>query len=110
MKNFQGRIIGAALLFSGCTSQHLPNNQTASDQFYRLGYHEKTIARNFYDMGQGDAVKRLYWSQRRAQETGYHADNGVRLQRKYAQIPVPENTQPDGTVQEAHQTVIEVVQ
>jgi hypothetical protein len=62
-------------------------------------------------LGEGDTVKRLYWAQRRAQETGgTAAAPQTALQRKYVQIPVPENVQPDGTVQEAHTTVVEVVQ
>ena len=63
-------ILSTCVLLTACASPKLPNNQTASDQFYRLGYGEKRIAQNFYQLGEGDAVKRLYWAQRRSQETG----------------------------------------
>jgi hypothetical protein len=51
--------------FCSCTSTKLPNTQTAAEQFSVLGSREKIIARNFYDLGSGDAIKRLYWAQRR---------------------------------------------
>lgn len=99
-----------AIMATSCASPKLPNNQTASDQFYKLGYHEKTVAQNFYELGQGDAVKRLYWSQRRAQETGASEVKGVSLQRKYVNIPVPAHTDSDGTEIEASNKVVEIVQ
>ena len=40
----------------------LPNTQTASERFSVLGAREKAVAREFYDLGQSDAVKRWYWS------------------------------------------------
>jgi hypothetical protein len=52
------------LALTGCASVKLPNSQTAPEVFSTLGYREKTVARQFYDFGAGDAVKRLYWSQR----------------------------------------------
>jgi hypothetical protein len=101
-----------SLLLAGCSTPHLVNENTAAAQFARLGPGGKGIAQNFYDLGAGDTVKRLYWAQRRAQETGGVAEVSPveKLQRKYVQIPVPENVQPDGTVQEAHTTTVEVVQ
>ena len=97
---------------SACSTPHLPNSQTASEQFSRLGTAEKRVATTFYDLGQGDAVKRLYWAQRRAQETGGTADvqPTVSLQRKYVVLPVPEHVEPDGTIKEASNQVVEVVQ
>jgi len=35
---------------------------------------------------------------------------GVKLQRKYVVLPVPEHTDPDGTIKEANNQVVEVVQ
>jgi hypothetical protein len=78
-----------------------------------LGYHEKFIARHFYDLGSGDAIKRLYWAQRRAQQYAGPVDPqtaGVKLQRKYVVLPVPEHIDPDGTAKEASDQVVEVVQ
>lgn len=98
------------LLLVGCASPHLPNNQTASDQFYKLGYHDKTVAQNFYELGEGDTVKRLYWAERRAQETGANQPQGVSLQRKYVNVTVPAHTEPDGTEIEASNHAVEIVQ
>ena len=99
---------------TGCASApKLPNSQTASEQFSTLGYHEKFVARQFYDLGSGDAIKRLYWAQRRVQQYVGPVDPqpaGVKLQRKYVVLPVPEHTDPDGTIKEANNRVVEVVQ
>lgn len=105
-------ILLAALAITGCSSVKLPNSQTASEQFSVLGYHEKVVARNFYDLGSGDAVKRLYWAQRRSQETGGTVDirPSTQLQRRYVNVPVPEHVDPDGTIKEASNSVVEVVQ
>jgi hypothetical protein len=77
-----------------------------------LGFREKAVARNFYDLGSGDAIKRLYWAQRRAQETSGVSDAQptTNLQRKYVVLPVPEHVEPDGTIKEASNQVVEVVQ
>jgi hypothetical protein len=105
-------ILLAAILLTSCASTKLPNTQTAAEQFSVLGGHEKTIARNVYDLGSGDAIKRLYWAQRQAQETGGTADTQptTALQRKYVVLPVPEHVEPDGTIKEANNQVVEVVQ
>ena len=102
-------------VITGCASApKLPNSQTASEQFSMLGYHEKFVARQFYDLGSGDAVKRLYWAQRNVQQ--YRASGisdaapAARLQRKYVVLPVPEHVDPDGTIKEASNEVVEVVQ
>ncbi len=73
---------------------------------------KRGLLAKFYDLGQGDAVKRLYWAQRRAQESGgtVDAQPTVSLQRKYVVLPVPEHVEPDGTVKEANNQVVEVVQ
>jgi hypothetical protein len=104
--------MASTLLLVGCSTPQLPNSQTASDQFSKLGPAEKRVASTFYDLGQGDAVKRLYWAQRRAQENGSTVDvqPTVSLQRKYVVLPVPEHVEPDGTVKEANNQVVEVVQ
>src|SRR5580704_15221810 len=104
--------MASTLLLVGCSTPQLPNSQTASEQFSRLGPAEKRVASTFYDLGQGDAVKRLYWAQRRAQESGSTVDAQptVSLQRKYVVLPVPEHVEPDGTVKEANNQIVEVVQ
>jgi len=98
--------------FCSCTSTKLPNTQTAAEQFSVLGSREKIIARNFYDLGSGDAIKRLYWAQRRMQETTGLGESqpAASLQRKYVVLPVPEHVEPDGTIKEANDQVVEVVQ
>ena len=107
-------LIGTILL-SGCASApKLPNSQTANERFSTLGYHEKFVGREFYDLGSGDAMKRLYWAQRdleqyRAREIA-NAPPAARLQRKYVVLPVPEHVDPDGTIKEANNQVVEVVQ
>ena len=105
-------MVGIVAFLAGCTAApKLPNSQTASEQYSTLGYREKLIARNFYDLGSGDAIKRLYWAQRRAQQyTGTAEASPVeKLERKYVVIPVPEHVDPDGTVKEASNQVVEVV-
>ena len=105
-------VAGIVVLLTGCTAApKLPNSQTASEQYSTLGYREKFIARNFYDLGSGDAIKRLYWAQRRAQETSALTESqpATNLERKYVVIPVPEHVDPDGTVKEASNQVVEVV-
>ena len=105
-------IVLVAASLSSCTSAKLPNTQTAAEQFSVLGPGQKAVARNFYDLGSGDAIRRLYWAQRRAQETGGASDAQptTNLQRKYVVLPVPEHVDPDGTIREANNQVVEVVQ
>src|SRR5215831_15965764 len=101
----------STVLLAGCASApKLPNSQTASEQFSTLGYHDKFVARNFYDLGSGDSMKRLYWAQRNLQQ---YRSSGVadtlpstRLQRKYVMLPVPEHVDPDGTIKEANNQVV----
>jgi len=104
-------LIVAASLCS-CASVRLPNSGTAAEQFAGLsGNSQRAIAKNFYELGSADEVKRLYWAQRRAQETGGgKAEQGVTLQRRYVSIPVPEHVDPDGTIKEANNQIVEVVQ
>ena len=104
-----------SILLTGCASApRLPNSQTASEQFSTLGYHDKFVARQFYDLGSGDVMKRLYWAQRNLQQ---YRSVGIadvapptKLQRKYVVLPVPEHVDPDGTLREASNQVVEVVQ
>ena len=105
----------ASTLLTGCASApKLPKSQTASEQFSTLGYHDKFVARQFYDLGSGDVIKRLYWAQRNVQQ--YRASGiadappTTSLQRKYVVLPVPEHVDPDGTIKEANNQVVEVVQ
>ena len=105
-------VVGIVVVLAGCTAApKLPNSQTASEQYSTLGYREKFIARNFYDLGAGDAIKRLYWAQRRAQQTSGLTESqpATNLERKHVVIPVPEHVDPDGTVKEASNQVVEVV-
>jgi hypothetical protein len=113
MKTMGPAIMASTVLITGCASApKLPNSQTANEQYSTLGYHEKFVARNFYDLGSGDAIKRLYWAQRRVEENGGSADAQpvTRLQRRYVNLPVPEHVDPDGTIKEASNQVVEVVQ
>jgi hypothetical protein len=104
-------LCAAGLMMGSCSSPKLPNTGTAAEQFAALsGNGQRGVAKNFYELGQSDAVKRLYWAQRRAQETGDPPPQHTSLQRKYVVLPVPEHTAPDGTLIEANQQVVEVVQ
>ena len=108
-------MIGSLLLLVSCTTPKLPTAQTASQQFAALGSNrEKGIAKNFYSLGQGDAVKRWYWDNIEghaerpvSSEAQAQPDSG--LQHKYVVIPVPEHAE-NGTVKAASQQVVEVVQ
>jgi hypothetical protein len=95
-----------------CASVKLPNSETASEQFSRLSSGQKSIAKNFYELGQGDAIKRLYWAQRDAQQSRGLSDAPppVNLQRKYINVWIPPETDVDGTQKEGHFTAVEVVQ
>jgi hypothetical protein len=106
-------VFGMAVGFSGCSSVRLPSTRTAAEQFAGLrGNRDKSVAKNFYELGESDTIKRLYWAQRQAQETGGVSESqpATRLQRKYVVLPVPEHVEPDGTIKEANNQVIEVVQ
>ena len=108
-------MIGSLLLLVSCTAPKLPTAQTASQQFAALGSNrEKGIAKNFYSLGQGDAVKRWYWDNieghaERPVSTEAQAQPDSGLQHKYVVIPVPEHAE-NGTVKAASQQVVEVVQ
>ena len=105
-------ILVMAIGLSSCASTKLPNAQTAAEQFSVLGAREKAVARNFYDLGSGDAIRRLYWAQRASQQYNATADAqpATNLRRKYVVLPVPEHLEPDGTIKEASNQVVEVVQ
>ena len=81
---------------------------------FTLGYHDKFVARQFYDLGSGDAIRRLYWSQRNIQQYrasgATDAPQATKLERKYVVLPVPEHVDPDGTIKEPSNQVVEVVQ
>ena len=105
-------ILLVALDLSSCASTKLPNTQTAAEQFSVLGSREKAVARHFYDLGAGDVIRRLYWAQRASQQYNAAADAQptTTLQRKYVVLPVPEHVEPDGTIKEVSNQVVEVVQ
>lgn len=94
-----------------CTSPTpIPDSKTAYQQWSSLGYHDKNIAGNFYGLGTADEIKKLYWAQRRSQETGTF-DDQPRLQHKFVAIPVPEHVDPaTGTVVEQSTHAVEIVQ
>jgi hypothetical protein len=105
-------VLVVAVGLCSCASTKLPSPQTAAEQFSVLGSREKVIARNFYDLGSGDAIRRLYWAQRASQQYNGTADAqpATTLERKYVVLPVPEHVDPDGTIKEASNQVVEVVQ
>jgi hypothetical protein len=108
-----GVLLVAVIALSGCVTSRprLVNQEDAQVQFARLGPGEKRLASEFYDLGAGDAVKRLYWAQRRAQETGGTADaQPTVLQRKYVNIPSPPYRDVDGVLREGSIHAVEVVQ
>ena len=99
-------------LCSCASAPRLPNSQTASERYSVLGYHEKFIARDFYDLGAGDAIRRLYWAQRASQQYNGTADAApaIKLQRKYVNLPTPAYQDADGTWHEAALHAVEIVQ
>ena len=107
-------LLGVMVLLAGCAAApKLPNSQTASEQYATLGYREKFIAQNFYDLGSGDAIKRLYWAQRSAQRyTGGSAEASPveKLQRRYVNLPSPPYQDADGTWHEGSVHAVEIVQ
>ena len=105
-------ILLVAVGLSSCGSTKLPNTQTAAEQFSVLGSREKAVARNFYDLGSGDAIRRLFWAQRASQQYNSTSDAQptTNLERRYVVLPVPEHIEPDGTMKEASNQVVEVVQ
>ena len=102
----------AAVVLTSCASTKLPNSSTASERFSVLSGSQKAVAREFYDLGSGDAVRRLYWGQRAAQASNgvSDADQATKLQRKYTVVPVPEHIDPDGTIKEPSNIIVETVQ
>ncbi len=60
-------------------------------------------------MGSGDTIKRLYWAQRRVQETGGVAEATPQLQRRFVNIPVPSYQDSDGTLHESSLRAVEIV-
>jgi hypothetical protein len=105
-------VLLVAIGLCSCANTKLPNTRTAAEQFSVLGAREKVVARNFYDLGSGDAIRRLYWAQRASQQYNGTADAqpATNLQRKYVVLPVPEHLEPDGTIKEASNQIVEVVQ
>jgi hypothetical protein len=72
MKLFESLLIISGIALTGCAPVRLPNSQTAPEVFSTLGYHEKTVAKRFYEFGASDTAKRLYWAQRNLQQwSGY---------------------------------------
>ena len=106
-------VVGAAVVLAGCAAApKLPNSQTASERYSTLGYHEKFVAREFYDLGSGDAIKRLYWAQRSSQQYNGTAEPSPveKLQRKYVNLPSPAYQDADGVWHEGSVHAVEIVQ
>jgi hypothetical protein len=106
-------VLSVAVLLAGCASApRLSNSQTASERYSTLGYHEKFVAREFYDLGAGDAIKRLYWAQRQAQEYSGTADAPAptQLHRRYVNLPSPSYQDADGTWHEGSLHAVEIVE
>ena len=99
---------------SGCVTSppRLVNQNDAAAQFSKLGPGGRQTAETFYDLGAGDTVKRLYWAQRRAQETGGVAEQTPveKLNRRYVNIPYGPFQDSDGTLREGGVRAVEVVQ
>ena len=109
--NMKPWVLAVSGALCSCAGPQLPNNQTADARFAALhGGGERQIAHDFYQLGEGDSIKRLYWAQRRAQESGDAPVHQVSLQRRYVNIPVPEHVEPDGTLKEASTNAVEIVQ
>jgi hypothetical protein len=101
-------------LCSCASPTNLPNTQSASERWSTLGYREKFLATDFYNLGAGDTVRRLYWNQRRSQQ--YSRSNDAQssgstptLQRRYVNVPIEPHQDPDGTLKEGSTQAIEVV-
>lgn len=75
---------------------------------------DRWVAKEFYDFGSGDTMKRLYWAQRRMQEQGRgdtaQASPVERLERKYVNLPSPPFQDADGTLREGAVHAVEIVQ
>jgi hypothetical protein len=104
----------AVVGLAGCVTSppRLVNEDVAAAQFARLNSGQRAVAATFYDLGAGDTIKRLYWAQRRANETGGTAEASppVPLQRRYSNVWVPPQVEPDGTEKEGHWIAVETVQ
>ncbi len=72
--------------------------------------HDKALAGEFYNFGSGDEIRKLFWAQRRAQETGGVVENTPTLQRRYVNLPSPAYQDADGTLHEASVHAVEIVQ
>jgi hypothetical protein len=106
-------ILILSLALSGCAAAPKLNNaQTASDRFASLGYHDKWVAHDFYNLGQGDVVKRQYWMQRNYQAVGGISDRDAipKLQRTYLNVPTPAYQDADGTRHDEGLRAVEIVQ
>ncbi len=101
-------------LLSGCVSTppRLVNQNDAAVEFSRLGSGGRATAQQFYDLGSGDTVKRLYWAQRAAQERPSisEASPVEKLQRRYVNIPYGPFQDIDGTLREGGVRAVEIVQ
>ena len=108
-------IFGIGLVLASCANApRLPNSQTASERYSTLGYHDKFLAREFYDFGSGDAIKRLYWAQRNEEQYRgggtTEASPVEKLQRRYVNLPSPPYQDADGTWHEGSLHAVEIVQ
>lgn len=117
MRPFLPFALLSPLLFGACSSRQLTYSATAPERFAMLGDAERRVAKEFYHMGEGDAIKRLYWAQRnssginrpRASHNGYGdvGENG--LKHELVTVPIPASVSTDGTQIEPHLEVIDAV-
>ena len=106
-------ILGCALM-AGCVTSppRLVNQNDAAVQFSKLGSGGRGIAQQFYDLGAGDSIKRLYWAQHAGQQlpSAAEATPVEKLQRRYVNIPYPAFQDADGTLKEGGVRAVEIVQ
>ena len=106
-------MLGCALM-AGCVSSppRLVNQNDAAVQFSKLGSGGRGIAQTFYDLGAGDSIRRLYWSQRAGQKlpSTVEASPTEKLTRRYVNLPSPPFQDADGVLREGSVHAVEIVQ
>lgn len=117
MRQFLPFALLSPLLLGACSSRQLTYSATAPERFAMLGNGERRVAREFYHMGEGDEIKRLYWAQRnstgisrpRASHSGYGDSGDSGLKHELVTVPIPASVSPDGTQIEPHMEIIDAV-
>src|SRR5208282_6380620 len=99
----RGVLLLAVIAVSGCATSRprLVNQEDAQIEFSKLGSGGRAIASQFYNLGAGDTIRRLYWNQRASQQNASTADAPpVSLQRRYVNLPSPPYRDADGVLHE----------